>query len=273
MNYGIFGGATRWGKVLIKNFNKKKCKLIFTSSKFIKNNNKNILDIRKIPKNVDFIIIATNPYKNFKLLNLFLDKNIFCEKPILPNYKNFKNIKIRKKLIFCNYQHIYSNPINFFKRQLSNKKNYSIEIRFGKNGKERKVPVSYEWLTHPLSIIFYLGVNLNNVIIKNVNYKSKYKQNFSIQNKNINILSGNNFKKKEYSIRMQIKDKTYFYNAVKPLHCYINNKKFFFSQSPLQSSIIKFLSFLRKPKIYKKEIALNMLITKKIMLFLEKNKI
>jgi len=272
MNYGIFGGATRWGRVLIKNFDEKKCKLIFTSSKFIKNN-KNILDLRKIPKTTDFIIIATNPHKNLKLLNLFSDKSIFCEKPILSNYKNFKKIKTRKKFIFCNYQHIYSEPINFLKRQLLNKKNFSIEIRFGKNGKERKVLTSYEWLTHPLSIIFYLGVNLNNVIIRNINYKSKYKQNFSIKNKNINILSGNNFKKKEYSIRIQIKNKTYFYNAVKPLECYINNRKIFFTQSPLQSSIQKFLSFLSKPKIYKKEITLNMLITKKIMLFFKKNQI
>jgi hypothetical protein len=135
------------------------------------------------------------------------------------------------------------------------------------------VLTSYEWLTHPLSIIFYLGVNLNNVIIRNINYKSKYKQNFSIKNKNINILSGNNFKKKEYSIRIQIKNKTYFYNAVKPLECYINNRKIFFTRSPLQSSIQKFLSFLSKPKIYKKEITLNMLITKKIMLFFKKNQI
>lgn len=272
MNYGIFGGATRWGRVLIKNFNEKNCKLIFTSSKFIKNN-KNLLDFRKIPKNTNFIVIATNPHKNLKLLNLFTDKNIFCEKPILTNYKNFKKIKKRKKIIFCNYQHIYSDPINFFKKKLLNKKNYSIQIRFGKNGKERKVLTSYEWLTHPLSIIFYLGVNLNNVIIDNVNYKSKYKQNFSIQNKSINILSGNNFKKKEYSIRMQIKNKTYFYNAAKPLQCYVNKKKITFARFPLQSSVNKFLSFLSNPKIYKKEIKLNMFITKKIMLFFKKNKI
>ena len=272
MNYGIFGGATRWGKVLIKNFSEKKCKLIFTSSKFIKNN-KNILDLRKIPKNINFVIIATNPHKNLRLLNLFSDKYIFCEKPILPNYKNFKKIKIRKKFIFCNYQHIYSDPINFLKRQLLNKKNYSIEIRFGKNGKERKVLTSYEWLTHPLSIIFYLGINLNNVIVNDTNYRSRYKQNFSIHNKNVKIVSGNNFKKKEYSIRVQVKNITYFYNAVKPLEFNVNKKKIFFTRTPLQSSISKFLFFLTKPKIHKKEINLNLRITKKIMLFFKKNKI
>lgn len=273
MYYGIFGGATKWSKVLIANFNKQKCKLVFTCSKFLKTK-KNITDIKKLPNIVNFIVIATNPCKNLKLLNLFKNIYIFCEKPILPNYKQYEKItKRNNNFIFCNYQHIYSEPIIFLKKKLLNKKNFKIIIKFGKNGKQRNILPSYEWLPHPLSILFYWGISLNNAKIFNENYKNKFKQNFLIQNKNITILSGNNFKIKNYSIQISIGSNIYYYNATKPLECFVNKNKIIFSNRPLESSIKNFLSFLQNPKIYYKEIALNSKITGKIMEFFKKHSI
>ena len=119
MNYALIGGNTNWSKILIKNFNYQKFKLKYTSSRYIKKKN-NLTDYKKIPLDeIDFVVLCSDTKRNIKAAKYFTSKKIpiFIEKPISYSYKSFKNLKKFEKtntICFCDYLHIYSDPINFF---------------------------------------------------------------------------------------------------------------------------------------------------------------
>ena len=115
-----------------------------------------------------------------------------------------------------------------------------------------------------------------------VNFFSKKKTNIILSNiilnkKNKNFIdtyveSGNNFKKKIYLVKIHTNRNRYIYDAKKPNQLLVNNKIKIFKNFPLFNSINSFLKIVRKHneksnKIYD----LNIGITKKIMLFLDKH--
>ena len=289
MKFAIIGGNSRWGKVLIKNFRNFNLKLSYTSSSYIKSN-KNFKDFRLIPyQKVDFIIICSDIKKNLLAASFFLKKKkpIFIEKPISSNKKNYLHLanlaKKEKTILFCNYQHIYADPLQYIKKRLEYKEKIKkIYINFGKEGPIKNINSSYEWLPHPLSIIYFLTKKIEKIKIKYVNFFSKKKTNIILSNiilnkKNQNFIdtyveSGNNFKKKIYLVKIHTNSNCYIYDAKKPNQLLVNNKIKIFKNFPLFNSINSFLKIVRKHneksnKIYD----LNIGITKKIMLFLDKH--
>ena len=288
MKFAIIGGNTRWSKILIKNFKKFNQKLLFTSSSYIDKKN-NYKDFKKIPiKSLDFIVLASDVNKNFGALKFFYSKKkpIFIEKPITNNFKNYLTIKklIKSKLIFVHYQHMYSDPINFLIGQLKKEKLLSIDLFFGKNGPTKKINSSYEWLPHPLSILF-------NIINNNINLPAKYSEYINKKKTNIKIIgriqksiflnlkTGNNFGKKKYLIKIKTNKNIYKYNATDPkkisiLDYVLNNKKQKkFKNYPLDNSINIFLKTLNDRKKRALIIKKNKIITDRIMNYLDRYKL
>ena len=188
MNYVLLGGSTNWSKILIKNFNLQKHKLKFTSSRFL-DKKENIINYKKIPlKKIDFVVLSSDAKRNIEAAKYFTKKKlpIFMEKPLANSYKNykiFKKITSLNSIYFCDYLHIYSDPIQLIKKRLKKENINNIKLYFGKKGRERNIKASYEWLPHPLSILFYLkNQTYENVIIKYKNFinkkKKKFKNNF-----------------------------------------------------------------------------------------------
>ena len=283
MKYAIIGGNTRWSKILIKNFKKSGQKLLFTSSSYIDKKN-NYEDFKKIPvKSLDFIVLASNVNKNLRALKFFCTKNkpIFIEKPITNNFKNYLSIKklIKSKLIFVHYQHIYSDPLNFLFNQLKKEKLLSIDLFFGKNGPYKEINSSYEWLPHPLSILFNIINNNINLPAKYSEYINKKKTNIKIIGKIqksifLNLKTGNNFIKKKYLIKIKTNKNIYEYNAIDPKKILIfdyglnKKKQKKFKNYPLDNSINIFLKALSSNKKRALIIKKNKIITDRIMEYL-----
>ena len=280
MNFILVGGNTNWSKVLIKNFKKLKNKLKYTSSRYILKKN-NIYNYKNIPlKNIDFIVLCSDAKRNIEAASYFQKKNlpIFIEKPISNSYNsyfNFKNKTNSNNIFFCNYLHIYSDPLKFLKKKLKNEKIKSIKLYFGKKGLERNINSSYEWLPHPLSILFFL-TNKNYLDSKIVfhNFENKRKTNLIItcerKNFQLYIKTGNNFASTKYILKIITKKNNYIYNGQQPKNIVINKKLQKFSNLPLENSIITFLKIIKKNKNLFIE---NKKITKQIMEFLYKKKL
>lgn len=285
MKFAIIGGNTRWSKILIKNFKKFDHKLLFTSSSYIDKKN-NYKDFKKIPiKSLDFIVLSSDVNKNFRALKFFYTKKkpIFIEKPITKNFNNYLTIKrlIKSKLIFVHYQHMYSDPINFLISQLKKEKLLSIDLFFGKNGPIKKINSSYEWLPHPLSILFNIINNTINLPAKYSDYINKKKTNIKIIGRIqksifLNLKTGNNFSKKKYLIKIKTNKNIYEYDATDPkkisiLDYGLNKKKQKkFKNYPLDNSINIFLKTLNNRKKRSLIIKKNKIITDRIMNYLDR---
>jgi hypothetical protein len=285
MKYAIIGGSSRWGKVLIKNFKYFNLKPSYTSSRYLKNNN-NYENFKHIPyQKINFVVICSDIRKNFLAATFFLKKKIpiFIEKPISENKKNYLYLanlaKKNKTILFCNYQHIYSSPIKFIKKKLvDGEKIEKIYINFGKNGPTKNVNTSYEWLPHPLSILYFLNNKLKKFKVKYDRFFSKNKTNIILSNLvrgkkrpliESYIKSGNNFKKKIYLVKIYTNKNNYIYDAKKPDRLLISNKIKIFKSFPLFNSINSFLMILRKHNMGGRIYNLNRGITNKLMIFLK----
>ena len=122
MNF-ILVGKGLWGNKLFRNLKK-----IGNVRKIIrsKNNYKNI-DL----KNIDWIIIASPNKFHYRHVKFFLEKkmNVFCEKPLTPNYHLTKKlIKISKK----NKTNLYVDDIEVYKDKkiVLKKENYIYRNKF-----------------------------------------------------------------------------------------------------------------------------------------------
>ena len=283
MNYALIGGNTNWSKILIKNFNYQKFKLKYTSSRYIKKKN-NFIDYKKIPLDeIDFVVLCSDTKRNIKAAKYFTYKRIpiFIEKPISYSYKSFKNLKKFEKIntiCFCDYLHIYSDPIQFVKKKTKKEIIKKIKLIFGKKGRERNINSSYEWLPHPLSILFYLtNTKYNNAMINYNKFKNKKKTNLEINYKNknfeFNIYSGNNFTFTNYEVRINTDKNEYIYDGTHPTKLKINRKLHFFQHKPLYNSIAAFSKIIKNSKSKVMLSNENKKITKDIMNFLHKKKL
>ena len=234
MNYALIGGNTNWSKTLIKNFNFQKFKLKFTSSRYIKRKN-NFIDYKKIPLDkIDFIVLCSDAKRNIEAAKYFAFKKvpIFIEKPISNSYNNFKKFKKiinLNTIYFCDYLHIYSDPIQKLKKKIKKEKVISIKLIFGKKGKERKINSSYEWLPHPLSVLFYLkNYKYTDSIIKYSKFKNKKKTNLKIsylkKKFEVFVYSGNNFTTTKYIVDIKTDKNRYVYDGTRPTKLRINSK-------------------------------------------------
>lgn len=282
MNYLLLGGSTNWSKTLIKNFNLQKNKLKFTSSRFL-DKKENIINYKKIPlEKIDFVVLSSDTKRNIKAAKYFTKKKlpIFMEKPLANSYKSYKIFKkstSQNSIYFCDYLHIYSDPIQLIKKRLEKENINNIQLYFGKNGKERSIKASYEWLPHPLSILFYLkNQTYENVIIKYKNFVNKKKTNLEISFKKKNfklfISSGNNFSFTKYIVDINTDQNHYIYDGTNPKKLIINGRSFTLKHKPLFNSISTFLKLIKNKKA-KKLLDENKKISEKIMSFLHKKRL
>jgi hypothetical protein len=279
MNYALIGGNTKWSKILIKNFKKQRYNLKFTSSRYIKIKN-NFISYLEIPLDkIDFVVLCSDAKRNIKAAKYFIKKNkpIFIEKPISNTYLNYislEKITDNESIYFCDYQHIYSDPIQYLRKKIQNEKIIDIKLYFGKNGLERKIKASYEWFPHPLSILFFLKKNkFKNLKINYQDFKNKNKTNIMIKNKsnkkfNLLISCGNNFENKKY-IADIVTDKNHFiYDGDYPKKIKVNKKYKYFKNLPLYNSILAFSKIIKDHKNKNFLLKQNKKITKNIMVFL-----
>ena len=170
-------------------------------------------------------------------------------------------------------------PYQFFLKKNKKKENIKkIKLIFGKRGRERNINSSYEWLPHPLSILFFLkNKKYNNAMINYNNFKNKKKTNLEIYYKNknfeFNIYSGNNFTSTKYEVLINTEKNDYFYDGTDPTKLKINRKLFFFQHKPLYNSIAAFSKIIKNSKNKVMLSNENKKITKDIMDFLHKKKL
>lgn len=283
MNYALIGGNTNWSKILIKNFNYQKYKLKYISSRYIKKKN-NFINYKKIPLDkIDFVVLSSDAKRNIEAAKYFVCSKIplFIEKPISYSYKSFKSFQKFTKpntIYFCDYLHIYSEPIQFIKKKLKKENIKKIRLIFGKKGIERNINSSYEWLPHPLSILFYLtNKKYNKLIINYTNFENKKKTNLEISYKNnnfeVNINSGNNFTSTKYEVRIKTDKNDYLYDGTHPKKLKINSKLYLFKHKPLYNSISAFSKIIKNSNDKIMLNKQNKKITEKIMNFLHKKKL
>ena len=177
---------------------------------------------------------------------------------------------------------MYSDPINFIISQLKKEKLLSIDLSFGKNGPTKKINSSYEWLPHPLSILFNIVNNTISLPAKYSEYINKKKTNIKIigkiqKNIFLNLKTGNNFNKKKYLIKIKTNKNIYEYNAINPKKISIfdrglnKKKQKKFNNYPLDNSINIFLKTLRNSKKRTSVIKKNKIITDRIMRYLDRS--
>ena len=122
---------------------------------------------------IDAVFICSNPISHFKIANYFLDNNVnvFVEKPICDNLKQFKYLKrkakIKKLILFEDLIFLHDAKIKVIKT-LVNQKNFGSPVvinssRTNLGGFQFNTNVLDDLLSHDLSIIFYL---FKNILIK-----------------------------------------------------------------------------------------------------------
>jgi predicted dehydrogenase len=147
------------------------------NSKF-KTINKNVSKINDYKKalnfkNLDAIFICSNPISHFKIASFFLKNkiNVFVEKPICKNFKEFsilkkiskqKNVVLYEDLIF-----LHDDKIKALKKIIC-KKSFGKPLVFNSSrsnlgGFQYNTDVVDDLLTHDLSILFYF---FNNKLIR-----------------------------------------------------------------------------------------------------------
>jgi|694.fasta_scaffold49051_1 hypothetical protein len=259
-NFFLLGGYTKWSKKLKNKFYNFGHKAV-AYSKFKKNNS----DLKKINyrsiNSFQFVVLASDYKSNNNFLINLLKRNyskyIFIEKPLSINKKQISVIKKlnRKNIIFTNHQHNYADSIkkiiNYHKK---NKKNWFIDLRFGKKGPSKINPI-LEWGPHVFSLLENFislkkfDIKIYKIIKSNRNFynikiKMKYKNNF------VNLLFGNNFQKKTYQLVYKTNGKKFIYDGKKNKLNKENIKKNLTSNDPLSNCIKVFLS--NKKKHFKK---------------------
>jgi hypothetical protein len=259
-NFFLLGGYTKWSKKLknkFYNFGHKAA----AYSKFKQNNS----ELKKINyrtiNSLQFVVLASDYKSNNNFLINLLKRNyskaIFIEKPLFINKKQISAIKKlnRKNIVFTNHQHNYADSINnIIKFHKKNKKNWFIDVRFGKKGPSKINPI-LEWGPHVFSLLEnFVSLKKFNIkiykIIKsnrnfyNIKIKMKYKNNF------INLLFGNNFSKKTYQLIYKTNGRKFIYNGKKIISSKENVKKNLTGNDPLSNCIKVFLG--NKKKHFKK---------------------
>ena len=203
----ILVGAGYWGTNIAQNLVKLK-KQIFTYDLDKKKTNvikkrfpKNIKIIRNLEKtikdqNFRYIIFATPPSKNYKLIQLALKnkKKIFIEKPGFKNLREIqaikKEFKEESKNITFGYIYLFNNYIHYIKKFLKKKTNGKIlYIKFQRQNLgpiRNDVDVSYDLSAHDLSILKFL-INKKIVIINHNSYRILNKRISDISNLSFNV--------------------------------------------------------------------------------------
>lgn len=129
---------------------------------------KNYRDGLKFGK-LDAVFICTNPISHFKISNFFLDNNVnvFVEKPICSNIKQFnilKNKAIKKRLIiYEDLIFLHDEKIKMLNK-IVNKKSFGKPILYNSvrsnlGGFQFNTNVIDDLLTHDLSILFMMFNN------------------------------------------------------------------------------------------------------------------
>lgn len=259
-------GYGKWGKNIYNILTKEKnlnidiiCKKNADNFKNPKFKGKVIESYKSAINNkIDAVFIASPPKTHFEIIKYALEKkkDVFVEKPVCLNNKDFNKLKkLAEKnslVLHVDYIHQYNqNLIELAKRYKKNIKHKmkTFNIKLGKNGPTRKKSfVLIDWCPHIFSIINFILKDNNYKIIKSkIDSSNNHKTNFYLEIKykdiNINVLFGNNFKRKITLVKIRQGDVNYIYKDKK---LSIKNKRSFSNINyqnitPLENSIKKFL--------------------------------
>ena len=148
-----------------------------------KYNSKFSENIKKVINNTDAIIIATPTTTHFKY---FLEcskkiKNIFIEKPLVTNVKQFKKIlqitKKKKINLKVGYIERYNPTIQLIKKIL--KKNKILNLDFIRtNNRQNKIKdtnVIFDIMTHDIDLALYLSGDVKKITSSGVKRRNKIK--------------------------------------------------------------------------------------------------
>ena len=140
-------------------------------------------NIKEVINNSDAIIIATPTTTHFKY---FLEcskkiKNIFIEKPLVTNVKQFKKIlqitKKKKINLKVGYIEIYNPTIQLIKKIL--KKNKILNLDFIRtNNRQNKIKdtdIIFDIMTHDIDLALYLSGDVKRITSSGVKKRNKIK--------------------------------------------------------------------------------------------------
>ena len=276
LNIGLIG-CGKWSKNVIKEIQDNNN---FILQGIVCKNNNNLIKNSKIKiyinyeeminnKDIDCLYIAKNPEINIKVLEgLSYKKPIIFEKPISENFEigsKIYNYSINNKVCFMtNLPNIYSDTFEVTKDFLSSNYNKIIKVKIieGNYGPFRKnIHPILDWGIHPLTyVIKIFGYNNLNYISHKFLKKDKnnniYISKFNVPTNfkfNIDILTGNFFKKKIRLLKIYMKDGKTFLNDFNNHKVIYNNKVFYQSKmSPMQNLLNKFAKNI-KNKTYRED--------------------
>ena len=281
MNNCSLIGFGNWGKKIFRNiqlFNE-------LNIKYICKQNLDNLDLinlkinttnnykKAINDEIDSVFIVSPSETHYEISKFALinKKNVFVEKPICLMDKQFQElINIAKKnslILHINYIHLYNE--NFtdlterFKSEYENNEKVCLKIILGNNGPIRLNTSPFQdWAPHIFSIMNYvLGMkeyklvkykiflNENNASIYNVYLSFVYK-NFIIK-----TFFGNNFAKKNTTVKILTTNKKYeYYDKYSYIYSEDNYQKLNFQKkTPLEKSIKQFVDSCNGVKIQQLE--------------------
>ena len=283
INVGLIGYG-RYGKKYLENIKKNKNFKIIKilkdknkKSKLFTNNKKEFFKIKKI----NLYIIASPINTHFEYLNIIMKKNkhIIVEKPLVKTHEEFikfkNNLKKYRKIILINHTDLNFKTLQKLKGKIKKIGNIrSIKLVYGKKDpyltKNINTPNDlpfYDWLSHPLSIIYYIFKNKRFKL--NVKSKQTQKGKFLIQNleiilvnkkTSIKIYFSNNYKNKKRNLNINgskgylifngySKKKAYFIKKNKKIDLTVEN------DNPIQNLLKNFENkFIKNSTMDDKEI-------------------
>jgi len=212
-------GYSDWGKKITNFLIKKKyfSKIYIVNSKkffeiFPKYKLLNKKKFKNKTKEINTIHICSSVKTHLKYFELFKNKNLIIEKPIVDSLKQlsrFKKIfrKKRKKSL-VNYTDLFNDNLTKLKKKSFFNNSKQLNLTYSKKSKVyyNKIDFFNDWLDHPLSIILYLFGKLNNNGIHVYIKKNKLKKfegflklKYIYKNIKINVIISN-IEKKEHRL-------------------------------------------------------------------------
>ena len=267
-------GCGKWADIIINEiFKNKKYNLksiVCRREKILLDNIKTFSSIEDMieDNSADCIFVAAEPKLNLEVVKLTKNKRIplILEKPVFDRSEDIQDLK---SMVTENKIIIYPNLINFFsetfirlKKQIKNNINRieKIIIYEGDFGPFRNnINPIWDWGFHSLSLLYLLFenkdfYNIKKKEIKNDNSKgngivSKFK--FMLDNKiEVNIVTGNLFKKKIRKIKIIYENNQILENDMILHKLYLNKKIIFKNKITPISSLLNNFEYALRNKEY-----------------------
>jgi len=189
MNVAIVG-IGRWGKNLLKEFDKKNRVVMCVSSgnkenlAWVNRNYPNVIctsDLNEVLNNdaISIVVIATPIKTHYEIVAkcLMANKHVFVEKPTVTSIKEFEVLfdlaRNKKKVLFTGYVYLYDDNYRFLKKTINVSDIREITFKWEKMGSFQE-SIFWNLLCHDISLcIDLIGVPDDVKLIKNEGSKSE----------------------------------------------------------------------------------------------------